>query len=192
LLHFTRRTANEPIHRKNRCNMGAWKVLLIVAITGGGFATGYMSKGTRSAEPLAASPSPAQVMATPTSGEERENLILPPPDMKGVVLDPGGMMIRSHFQEMANLKVDPAHGIEQAHFGMIQAVESEKPVVKLRVDFSLEIDWPRTKPKMRESAFKIDLPKFDPHFDFEPLPMPRICAERERSTGIIEAANGKH
>jgi len=157
--------------------MHAWKLLLIVAIVGSGFAAGYGWKEMRSAPSahaaaVALPPAPAVAV--------QEDLILPPPDMKGTMLDETGWMIKGHFEQVAGIK-NPTP-VEQVHFqAKTEPNEGERPLIKLRFNLSLDLDIPRPLTP-RVSAFapvqRFDLP--------EPLLMPRCVEERERMTGVVD------
>lgn len=132
--------------------MTAWKVVFVVAIVASGFGTGYLcNEWNRPATPQAATP----VAKVDPQPDGDPLLILPPPDMKGVMLDPAGLMVKDHFRDMAGLKSPtPLPGglrvpvptdepiLPAEHQVRPSPEEAAKPVLRVRLNFSLDLDWP--------------------------------------------------
>ena len=84
--------------------MRHWKLLLIVAIVGSGFATGYVWKNWSTPQVQPSAPDVAVHQPAPMPSGYDLSLILPPPETKGEMIDIPVADIRKHFREKAGLK----------------------------------------------------------------------------------------
>jgi hypothetical protein len=177
--------------------MSATKAALAIVMLGSGFGASYLWRAFNTPAPVLAVANPP--MAPTVVGDRDESLILPPPDTRGVMIEPARDMIKHHLRGSAGLGnfsiLDPAlqpveHRVETP------PVETERPRARFRLNLEFDVDLPsprvsllsRIPPTIFAESVEVApmprevWPRVFEGLEAEQLPMPREASVHEPIT----------